>query len=73
MDFSLVIYRFVRRGWESFLFAAVRRIDCRAIFGFLINMRRGAFPYWMRLGFGAFLRRSQIVFLWALKNAFRQF
>jgi len=42
---SLRMKRIVGRGWELSSSAAVRRMDCKATFGFLINIRRRAFPY----------------------------
>jgi len=69
---SLRIERFVGRGWVFFPATAVRRIDCRAIFGFFKNIRRRAFPYLSRRWLRACLSRRLVARRCALKHVFKR-
>ena len=67
---SLRMERSVGRGWVFFASAAVRRIDCRAIFGFFKNIRSRAFPYLIMRWLRACLSSMRVVRPCALKHAF---
>jgi len=69
---SLMIARFVGSGLESFFSVADRRIDCKATFGFGINIRRRNFPYFSLRWLRACFRSRRVVRRCALIKALRR-